>query len=161
MHLGAAHVACALTDVSWPARLEWLGVSGSRSVLLDAAHNPAGADALARYLSMTGMAPLPIVMAVMKDKDVASMLRALAPVASRFLATEVDTERSLRARELAAEMGRHAPAVPAQIGGTPAEALDHALSQASSAVVAGSIFLVGPMRARLVAAGAVPGHDAP
>ena len=52
-------------------------------LLIDAAHNPAGAAALASYLQDTGSQKLPIVFAAMADKDLTNMIGALAPVASR------------------------------------------------------------------------------
>ena len=60
--VGAEAVASGLRDVRWPARLEWLRhpSTGAR-VLLDAAHNPAGARALARYLDDAGSAPVTLV----------------------------------------------------------------------------------------------------
>ena len=66
----------ALTDVEWPARLEWLRFPQGGDVLLDAAHNPAGAEALADYVRATTGA-LPLVFGVMRDKDVDAIVRDL------------------------------------------------------------------------------------
>jgi len=152
------HIVAGLTDVDWPGRLEWLRIPSKKHVLLDAAHNPAGAEALAQYLTMTGLTPLPLVIAVMQDKDVAGMLRPLAErgVASLFVVTEVGSARSLSARELAAAIDRYAPTVPVTRGGSPDDALRVAFQNAPRVVVTGSIFLVGPTRARLIRSGAVP-----
>jgi dihydrofolate synthase/folylpolyglutamate synthase len=150
-----AHLIAALSDVEWPARLEWLRTAGG-DVLIDAAHNPAGAQALADYVTLSAAGPLPVVLAVMKDKDVATMVRALAPVATRFIATQAASPRALEAHALA---DRIAAAVPgAQV--TPVEDADDAVRAAlvdcGRAIAAGSIFLVGPLRARLIRQGAVP-----
>ena len=70
-------------------------------MLIDAAHNPAGATALASYLQDTGSPKLPIVFTAMADKDLGGMITALEPVASMFVAT---TASHARARP--AEAGR-------------------------------------------------------
>jgi dihydrofolate synthase / folylpolyglutamate synthase len=101
-------IVTGLAEARWPARLEWLRV-GDGEVLLDAAHNPAGAAALASYLEDAGVVPLPIAIAAMRDKDVTGMVRALARVASRFVATEVTHQRSHQADALA----QHPPATGA------------------------------------------------
>ncbi len=157
--VAASNIVRGLTDVDWPARLEWLELASGSHVLLDAAHNPAGAEALARYLEASGVAPLPIVLAIMKDEDVDGMVTPLLPWASRFVATAVDSERSLTAIELADRIRRIAGddrIVEVVEIAAPAEALQEALTGARRAVVAGSIFLVGPLRAQLLAGGAAP-----
>ena len=62
-------------------------VPGGRRVLLDAAHNPAGASALADYLKREFPEPLPIVFGALRDKDVSLMLKALLPAASTMIMT--------------------------------------------------------------------------
>ena len=58
-------------------------------LLIDAAHNPAGAAALASYLQDIGSEKLPIVFAAMADKDLQKMIARWLPVASAFIATTV------------------------------------------------------------------------
>src|SRR5687768_12904940 len=69
-------IVTGLTECEWPARLEWLRMPRGGEVLIDAAHNPAGAAALASYLQDTRIPKLPIVFAAMADKDVAGMIKA-------------------------------------------------------------------------------------
>ncbi len=75
-----AAIESALAEVRWPARLEWLRhpATGAR-VLVDAAHNPAGARALGDYLAQTGARGLTLVTSVMADKNVAGVLGPLLP----------------------------------------------------------------------------------
>ena len=82
-----------------------LETADGRRVLLDAAHNPAGAWALAAYLRREFPEPLPIVFGAMRDKDVALMLKALLPVASKMVMTQPSIARALPAEELAAHRG--------------------------------------------------------
>ena len=63
----------------WPGRLERF-THGSAEVLLDAAHNPDGARALAAYLQESGWTDCALIFGAMRDKAVAEMLAALAPV---------------------------------------------------------------------------------
>jgi dihydrofolate synthase/folylpolyglutamate synthase len=151
--VGPSDIVAGLTTATWPARLEWLRL-GPGALLVDAAHNPAGARALAAYVRDIGAAPLPIVMAVMEDKDIAAMVQALAPVASHLVATAVPSRRCLPATALADAMRAHAPGVPIDVCEDPDEAVGRALARQPHAVVAGSIFLVGPLRTRLLARGA-------
>jgi dihydrofolate synthase / folylpolyglutamate synthase len=152
MSIGGEAVAAGLAGATWPARLEWIDLPAGRRVLLDAAHNPAGAASLAQYLDDAGVAPLPIVVAVMKDKDTAGILAPLAARARPLVVTEAATARTLPAATLAAAAARvGAPAVV--IEPDAARALAHAFSCADRVAVAGSLFLVGPLGARLRAGG--------
>jgi dihydrofolate synthase/folylpolyglutamate synthase len=153
--LGASAARLALSDTRWPARLEWLRVTGGR-LLVDAAHNPAGAHALASYLQDAGLPRLPIVLAAMQDKDVGGMVRPLTPVASRFVATTAATSRALSPDALAARIRAALPDTHVITAADPEDAVTQAIADAGAAVVAGSIFLVGPLRARLLRSGATP-----
>jgi dihydrofolate synthase/folylpolyglutamate synthase len=160
-----AAIVTGLTDCEWPARLEWLRLASGGELLIDAAHNPAGAAALAAYLRDTSMAPLPMVFAVMEDKDLAGMIAVLAPVVSTFFATTVPHTRARSADELAAQISRIASkarvkavesadqavlmALTPEIGATKVAPYDQ-----PRGVAAGSIYLIGPLRSRLISAGA-------
>ena len=145
----------------WPGRLELL-VVGGRDVLLDGAHNPAGAAALAVALDdlrpfMTD-GPITFVTASMADKDVDGVVRAL--VASRALTdativcTSLDAARAMAAADLAARWQAALPGGRVVVEPNPIAALDRAVSQpaneAGPVVVAGSLYLVGAARGHLV-----------
>ncbi|MFN7979583.1 MAG: Mur ligase family protein [Vicinamibacterales bacterium] len=145
-----AAVETGLADARWPARLEWL-VRGDARVLVDAAHNPAGARGLASYLAMAAVPPVTLVTSVMADKDVANVLAPLLPHAAAVIATQADTPRAARAEALAGEIRRLATSGVAVSAEPDARAaVDQALHQARPVLLAGSIYLVGPLRARLV-----------
>jgi len=147
-------IVTGLTDCHWPARLEWLRLADGGELLIDAAHNPAGAAALATYLQDTNLAPIPIVLAVMADKDLAGMVKPLLPVASGFVATTVPHTRARPADDLAAALRVLAPRLPIEAEANAEAAVVRALERSARAVAAGSIFLIGPLRARLIDAGA-------
>ncbi len=148
--------------VAWPGRLELLAVDG-RDVLLDGAHNPAGAAALAIALDdlRTHLSPGPLTLltASMADKDVDGVIDALASSGALrgalVLTTAVDAPRALPADALAARWRARAGGVVAAVRdlGPAGAALDRALAAGGSGplIVAGSLYLVGAARARWVA----------
>jgi dihydrofolate synthase/folylpolyglutamate synthase len=153
-HVSTEAIVTGLTQCEWPGRLEWLRVPPTGGeLLIDAAHNPAGAAAVASYLQDNGAKPLPFVFAAMADKDLISMVAALKPVASTFLATSVPHARARSADQLAAEL-RRMTGVPVESFTSPVAAVARALEQSRRAVACGSIYMIGPLRARLIDAGA-------
>ena len=150
-------IVAGLTDCRWPARLEWLRLVDGGELLIDAAHNPAGAAALATYLQDTDLAPIPMVLAVMEDKDLAGMVQSLLPVASALVATTVPHARARTAESLAEALRVLAPKLPIEVEREPEAAVARALARSQRAVAAGSIYLIGPLRARLIAGGARSG----
>lgn len=154
----ASHIEAGLARTQWPARLEWLRHPGTGArVLIDAAHNPAGARALASYLSMARVPPATLVTSVMADKDVTGVLGPLLPFAARVVVTEAATRRAMPADTLAAAVkALAAPGTPVDVVREPAAAMAFAHSVATPAVLAGSIYLIGPLRASLLAGGFEP-----
>jgi dihydrofolate synthase/folylpolyglutamate synthase len=146
VRVGPAAVQQALATVRWPGRLETFTVGG-RAVVVDAAHNPAGARALAVYLAETEPSGVTLVFGAMRDKAVAAMLGAVAPAVRELIATTAPSPRAMPAADIAALS--NAAGVPTRIIAEPAAALDAALETGRTVVVAGSIFLVGPLRERL------------
>jgi dihydrofolate synthase/folylpolyglutamate synthase len=137
-----------LADAEWPARLELLTIDHGRRVLLDAAHNPEGARALAAYLRRWHPERPPLVLGVMRDKSVADIARTLLPAVSSIIATAAPTPRAIPAANLA----RHLRAVGAEqveAEPDPHVAIARALERADTICVAGSIFLAGAVRDRL------------
>jgi dihydrofolate synthase/folylpolyglutamate synthase len=152
----------------WPGRLELIETAGDASgrveILLDGAHNPAGAAALAtalddlrRFLAGGDEAkppPFTLVMACMADKDVAGIVDALARssalASATVICTRVNLTRALDPAELA-RVWRAYPDHPTIVEPEIGRALDLALRSARGpVVVAGSLYLVGAVRGRLV-----------
>ncbi|HSS37703.1 MAG TPA: Mur ligase family protein [Polyangia bacterium] len=142
---GAGTIAAALAGVRWPGRLERL----AEDLWIDCAHNAQGARALAAALTeIAAGRPVTLLMSVARDKDVDAMLAALAPVARRLIATGNDSPRALPAGDLAARARARFAEVTAIAD--PEAALARARAAGDVVVVCGSIFLVGPLRARLL-----------
>lgn len=139
----------ALATVRWPGRIEHFDAGGI-PVILDAAHNPAGAAALAAYLSEAGWRDATLVFGVMRDKDVRGMLAALLRpprLWGLLVCTTAPGARALRADELSTAASDVASgAVPIEAVADPVAALERARRRGRPVVVAGSIFLIGPLR---------------
>jgi dihydrofolate synthase/folylpolyglutamate synthase len=136
-----AAVSSGLAGVEWPGRLDRRRVRDGRDALLDAAHNPDGAAALAT--SLRREPPHPIVFAAMRDKDAEAILRHLLPVVSEVVMTQSSNRRSAEPSELAALATRLAPGLDVTIEPDPKRALDAAWRLSSHITIAGSIFLLG------------------
>ncbi|MEO5853725.1 MAG: cyanophycin synthetase [Nocardioides sp.] len=94
-------VRAAFAEVTSPGRLEL--VRRSPTIVLDAAHNPHGAQALAAALDDSfAFAPLIGVVGVMADKDYEGVLAALEPHLSHVICTQNSTSRAMPAADLAA-----------------------------------------------------------
>ena len=156
-----AAIRRGLAAVRWPGRLELLEHDGT-VVLVDGAHNPDGMATLAHTVDVLdgalGGGPATLLLGVMRDKEIEDMLRALAAseivAASRCIATVVpETDRALPAEELAARWSAIAGGVAEAVPDANA-AFDRALEYARAAggplIIAGSLYLVGYLRARLV-----------
>lgn len=141
-----------LAGVRWPGRLEQVDPTW----LLDAAHNPDGAEALARYLRATTAAPRPpganvLVFGALGDKDWRSMLAILAPLASKRIyvplpgaaRTAIDPREmsDLYAGEVASSVDEAISLANAHASGIRPEGL---------VVATGSMVLVGEVRAKLL-----------
>jgi dihydrofolate synthase/folylpolyglutamate synthase len=146
VHVGERAIAAGLANVRWPGRLERFVVDGV-SILVDAAHNPAGARALAAYLRESASEPVTLLFGAMRDKAVAEMLHLLAGVSGEIVVTTAPSPRAMRAAELAAIARQVHPRVTAV--DDPFEALRAAVARRKTLVIAGSIFLIGPLRERI------------
>lgn len=146
--IAEAAISKGIAAVRWPGRLERLCVRG-RDVLLDGCHNPAGAEALARFLEAApGRASL--VFGAMADKDVESMMRELGAAVGEIRLVSIAGDRAAPAEELRRRIRSIRP--DAAVRPSLEAALDELLSEPGTApiIVAGSLYLVGEARAALL-----------
>jgi folylpolyglutamate synthase/dihydropteroate synthase len=92
------------------------------------------------------------VFGAMRDKDAATMLAILAQRASRFVFTQPPNVRAAAPEALARLAAATTASVPVALAPDPADALATAFESGPLVVVAGSIFLVGDLLARVAAA---------
>jgi dihydrofolate synthase/folylpolyglutamate synthase len=136
-----------LANATSPGRLQIVGTEPT--VIVDAAHNPHGAAALAEATSaIFHFEELTVVLGVLVEKDAVGIVRALAPIATRFVTTQSESERAVRHSDLAILV---ADVVGAEAT-IDAESLDSALADAREwaaeqpgrgVLVTGSITLIG------------------
>jgi dihydrofolate synthase/folylpolyglutamate synthase len=136
-------IRTGLTEAEWPARLERF-TRDRVDILIDAAHNPAGARALASHLQDIGWSRITLLFGAMGDKDVGGMLAPLAHVCERVICTTAPTPRAMAADELGDVARRFAPVV--EVVPDMTDALRRAIAYRIPVVAAGSIFLIGPLR---------------
>lgn len=136
-------IRAGLEAVQWPGRMQLVARPSGQKVLLDGAHNVAGAEALRRTLAKYfGGAKYTLILGVLRDKDWRRICETLAPPAGRILTVPVASERTADARELAAACR----AANASAGIGACDSLAGALRQITGdefVVVTGSLYLVG------------------
>jgi dihydrofolate synthase / folylpolyglutamate synthase len=145
VRISRAAIEQGLADALWPARLELIQLDEGHQVLLDAAHNPEGARALAAYLQQWHPERPPLVIGVMRDKNVQDIIGTLLPHVSSVIATAAPTPRAIPADDLARHL-RAAGATDVLAEPDAERAIDLALKLAPLVLVAGSIFLAGAVR---------------
>ena len=133
--LDPALVRDAFAEVTSPARLEV--IRRSPTIVLDSAHNPHGAAAVAEALqdSFT-FSPLIGVVGVMADKDYEGVLDAFEPVFAEIICTQNSTARALPAEEL----GEVARGIFGVDRVHVARRLDDAIEKAATLAEAGGVY---------------------
>jgi dihydrofolate synthase/folylpolyglutamate synthase len=132
-----------LSRVQWPGRLQMLTRPDGRKILLDGAHNAAGAGTLVAALREYFPAvPFALVLGVLGDKDVAEICNVLAPSASDIFITPVPSERSAAPARIAEACRRSNPLARVSEQSDLAQALVQS-QDFPLTVVTGSLYLVG------------------
>jgi dihydrofolate synthase/folylpolyglutamate synthase len=138
-----------LSDAEWPGRLEMIRVSPSPApLLLDGAHNVAGARALRDFLDEHfSRVPITIVFGAMADKAIAEMAEILFPVAQQIILTKIANVRAAEPSAMAEAIASLNRSVAC--AGNVAEALTEAsrVTPPEGLIVAcGSLFLAGEIK---------------
>jgi dihydrofolate synthase / folylpolyglutamate synthase len=132
-----------IENAVWPGRLEQ--ISPNPDIILDGAHNPAGARALARYLErFYAGRKVWMIFGAMRDKSVEEIAGILFPLADELVLTAPDNARALRPEALRELAGR------GHVAADISEALAYVRAGAAeedAIIITGSLFLVGEARA--------------
>lgn len=147
--LNPADIARGIHATEWPARMERIQHDAHADVLLDVAHNPAGAWALRSVLAHLDPEPphMTLVFSCLRDKAIDEMAQILFPAFEHVVLTPVNSPRSSSMeslRKAAADIQAHT----IEASG-PENALDLALEltpPTGLVVVAGSVYLAGALR---------------
>jgi dihydrofolate synthase/folylpolyglutamate synthase len=148
-----------LRTVSWEGRLEL--IEEYPRVVLDGAHNPAAAHALAEYLKDFSRrhpaSRIILVWGMMREKDRQGFIAPLLPIVSEIVLTQATLARSATVQELRATLSDwHGPVLEAVL---PMDALTIARSRALSQdliCIAGSLMLLGDIKAAVRGCGLSP-----
>ena len=156
-HRAVTHetIARALKSVAWPGRFERFALEGVR-IVVDGAHNPAGAAALKESLDATFAGEKRVLLlGILEDKDYRAMLRTLVRADDCVVITPPDSARAGDPENLA----RVAREITQEVEVVPAAdaALSRALDRADGRRIlcaAGSLYLIGNLRRLLLERGA-------
>jgi dihydrofolate synthase/folylpolyglutamate synthase len=146
--LDPVKTAAAAAATRVPGRFEQ--ISDDPPTFLDGAHNPGGMDALAEALrgELEGR-PLTLVLSILDDKDAGAMLRSVAPLATRIIATSNANPRALSPATLESLARQVDATVDIRTIGDPRRALASAQVLAGDegglVLATGSIYLIADL----------------
>ncbi len=143
-----------IRETQWLGRFQVMPPSPAthhREMVLDVAHNPAGAWALRSTLSETFPGrELTLVFAAMRDKALQEMAEILFPIADRVIVTKVANPRAATTSELLQAASRTGAKIYEEQTVAAALARAHEISEPQDViVVTGSIFLIGEVMSTL------------
>lgn len=129
-----------LSHVRWPARFQrW-----DERTVIDGAHNPAGAEVLVRtWREVFGEQKATVLLAVLADKNVNEICRALQPVMARLYLPLIESERALPPDELSLTSKGLAAGVPTRVFASFAEAWEAAKGTTDLILITGSLHFAG------------------
>ena len=131
-----------ISEAVWPGRLEV--VSPNPDIILDGAHNPAGARALVRYLNrFYAGRKIWMIYGAMRDKAIDEVAGILFPAANELIFTAPDSARALRPEAMLEfdERGHATPNIAAAM-----DYFQHNTSADDVCIITGSLYLVGEAR---------------
>jgi len=133
-------IARSLALVEWPGRFQvW-----DQRIVIDGAHNPAGARILARtWREEFGDERATILLALFRDKNAPEIVQAFAPIATKFVLPQIRSERALPPNELAEVISSLTPSLPHSITPSVAEAISAAQRTSERILITGSLHFAG------------------
>ena len=135
------------SEIEGLERVRWAGrcqvAAKNPTVLVDVAHNPDGAAALARFLRpLKKKSPVVLVCGMLSDKDAGGFFRQMRPVVDACVLVPLDSERNMPMERLvAAARGARVPAVPGTLPDALSRARKWAADRDGLVVCAGSLFM--------------------
>ena len=144
MEVADGAIARGIAEVNWPGRLEH--VCDSPRIILDGAHNPAGARALASYIrKFFKDRKVGLIFGAMRDKSIDEIATTLFPLADQLILTAPDMPRALRPEAmLDFTAGKDALIRPGL-----RQAIE-AINGVDVTFITGSLYLVGEARSLLL-----------
>ena len=139
-------IARGLANAEWPARFQrW-----DERIIIDGAHNPAAAHILAETgREILGDQRATLILAILNDKDLPGICKALAPIADSILLPKIRSERAVLPDELAKVLSVNTPLLPYSITGSIGDALELARAKPNPILLTGSLHFAGEVLAYL------------
>ena len=135
-----------LAKTKWPGRLE--KVYQNPSILIDGAHNAAGADALAHTIgTYFARDKVTVVLGILKDKEVDAVISRVCPLANTIIVTRPDNPRAMDPGELRTKALKYCDEVIVEPN--ISKAIDQGIDLAGQqgvVLICGSLYLVGVAR---------------
>ncbi len=150
LNLGDTAYESAMTDVTWPARMQRLrhgpliDAAPEAEIWLDGGHNPHAAAALVEALSRLPTRPTHMICGMLKTKDVAGYLRPLGQIAASFQTVSIPEQTATLSANETAEIARST-----RIHAETAQSVDAALKTivqtdpTARVLICGSLYLAG------------------
>jgi dihydrofolate synthase/folylpolyglutamate synthase len=147
--VAAETIRAGLAGVNWPGRLQLIEEPGGRKILLDGAHNVAGAETLRAALEKQFAPARPLlIFGALADKNWPAICRVLAPLAAKIFTVPAASARTADAGALAEVFRSANPAAKTTVFENLAAALN-ASKDEPFVIITGSLYLVGEALERL------------
>ena len=157
LSVGLQAIQRGLTEIVWPARLQF--IDKEPLIVVDCAHNNASAKCLAEYLlEFHNCLPIVLVLSMLGDKDVEGIAAELCPLAKDVVITRITSSRALSTDDIYGRIGMYCRKEPAREPDVT-KALESATKRAGPkglVCVAGSVYLAGEILARYKACSSEP-----
>jgi dihydrofolate synthase / folylpolyglutamate synthase len=139
-------IACGLANVEWPARFQrW-----DKRTIIDGAHNPAAARKLAdTWREFFGDQRATLILAVLADKDLPGICKALAAISESVLLPKICSERAADPEDLARALSSITPSLPCSITPNIDDGLMLARAKPNPILITGSLHFAGEVLAHL------------
>jgi len=135
-----------IENTQWEGRLEI--VSSHPLIILDGAHNEGGAKVLRSYIQNFVPAPLILVFAIMRDKEIGKIINILFPLASKIIISHFPSQRASSPEEIEAKARKFQERIILEPDLKKAIQMALAASRSSqgSVLITGSLFLIGEVK---------------
>ncbi len=130
-----------------PARIE--KINENPLVIVDGAHNPAGIDCLCETVKKISFRPIVLVMGMLKDKDVESAVKKIAPLCQHFIAVEPNNPRKMSSHELCVIASKYCTAEPAATYEFAAKRAVKLAGENGAVISCGSLYMANDMKKAL------------
>jgi dihydrofolate synthase/folylpolyglutamate synthase len=136
-------IEIGLKQIHWPGRLQLLEQPDGKKVLLDGAHNIAGAKVLRETVEKDFKAGRKtLILGILGDKDWRQICEILAPLARKIVTVPVSSQRTANPDELTEACRAANPSANVSVCHSLSEALQEAATE-QFVIVTGSLYLIG------------------